>query len=109
MSLPTQVYLPEAFIIFFLTLGPLKALGPFAQATRGADPVLLPHRGLAGHGHRHGHRYRSFAVQLSCFRTMARFHGRRGGSREYHPLLPVISNNLGAAGYSAAAPSASRG
>ncbi len=39
MSLPTQVYLPEAFIIFFLTLGPLKALGPFAQATQGADPA----------------------------------------------------------------------
>ena len=41
MSLLTQVSIPDAFIIFFLTLGPLKAIGPFAQATRGADPILL--------------------------------------------------------------------
>ena len=41
MSLLTQVSIPDAFIIFFLTLGPLKAIGPFAQATRGADPVML--------------------------------------------------------------------
>ena len=41
MSLLTQVSIPDAFIIFFLTLGPLKAIGPFAQATRGADPALL--------------------------------------------------------------------
>ena len=41
MSLLTQVSIPDALIIFFLTLGPLKALGPFAQATRGTDPALL--------------------------------------------------------------------
>jgi multiple antibiotic resistance protein len=41
MSLLTQVSIPDAFIIFFLTLGPLKAIGPFVQATRGADPALL--------------------------------------------------------------------
>ena len=41
MSLLTQVSIPDAFIIFFLTLGPLKAIGPFAQATRGAEPILL--------------------------------------------------------------------
>jgi multiple antibiotic resistance protein len=41
MSLLTQVSIPDAFIIFFLTLGPLKAIGPFAQATRKADPILL--------------------------------------------------------------------
>jgi multiple antibiotic resistance protein len=40
MSILTQVSIPDAFIIFFLTLGPLKAIGPFAQATRGADPIL---------------------------------------------------------------------
>jgi multiple antibiotic resistance protein len=40
MSILTQVSIPAAFIIFFLTLGPLKAIGPFAQATRGADPIL---------------------------------------------------------------------
>ncbi len=40
MSILTQVSIPDAFIIFFLTLGPLKAIGPFAQATRGADPSL---------------------------------------------------------------------
>ena len=40
MSLLTQVSIADAFIIFFLTLGPLKAIGPFAQATRGADPIL---------------------------------------------------------------------
>jgi multiple antibiotic resistance protein len=41
MSLLTQVSIPDAFIIFFLTLGPLKAIGPFAKVTRGADPALL--------------------------------------------------------------------
>ena len=35
----TQVPILDAFIIFFVTLGPLNALGPFAQATRGADPA----------------------------------------------------------------------
>jgi multiple antibiotic resistance protein len=40
MSILTQVSVPDAFIIFFLTLGPLKAIGPFAQVTRGADPIL---------------------------------------------------------------------
>jgi multiple antibiotic resistance protein len=40
MSILTQVSIPDAFIIFFLTLGPLKAIGPFVQATRGADPIL---------------------------------------------------------------------
>ena len=40
MSILTQVSIPDAFIIFFLTLGPLKAIGPFAQATRGADPIM---------------------------------------------------------------------
>ena len=41
MSLLTRVSIPDAFIIFFLTLGPLKAIGPFVQATRGADAALL--------------------------------------------------------------------
>ncbi len=40
MSILTQVSIPDAFVIFFLTLGPLKAIGPFAKATRGADPIL---------------------------------------------------------------------
>jgi multiple antibiotic resistance protein len=41
MSLLNQVAISDAFIIFFLTLGPLKAIGPFARVTRGADPALL--------------------------------------------------------------------
>ena len=41
MTILTQVSIPEAFIIFFLTLGPLKAIGPFAKATQGAEPPLL--------------------------------------------------------------------
>jgi multiple antibiotic resistance protein len=40
MSLLTQVSIPDAFVIFFLTLGPLKAIGPFATTTRSADPAL---------------------------------------------------------------------
>ena len=40
MSILTQVSIPAVFIIFFLTLGPLKAIGPFAKVTRGADPGL---------------------------------------------------------------------
>ena len=40
MSLLTQVSIPDALIIFFLTLGPLKALGPFSGATRGTDSAL---------------------------------------------------------------------
>jgi hypothetical protein len=34
MSLLTQVSIPDALIIFFLTLGPLKALGTFSGAAR---------------------------------------------------------------------------
>jgi len=41
MSILNQVAVSDAFIIFFLTLGPLKAIGPFAKVTRGADPALL--------------------------------------------------------------------
>ena len=33
MTILTELSVPAAFIIFFLTLGPLKAIGPFAQAT----------------------------------------------------------------------------
>jgi len=40
MSILTQVSIADAFIIFFLTLGPLKAIGPFAKVTQGADPAL---------------------------------------------------------------------
>jgi multiple antibiotic resistance protein len=40
MSILTQVSIPDAFIIFFLTLGPLKAIGPFAKVTQGTDPIL---------------------------------------------------------------------
>ena len=38
MSILTQVSIPDAFIIFFLTLGPLKAIGPFAQVDRAPTP-----------------------------------------------------------------------
>jgi multiple antibiotic resistance protein len=41
MSFLTEVSIPDALIIFFLTLGPLKALGPFAKATGGTDPAFL--------------------------------------------------------------------
>jgi multiple antibiotic resistance protein len=34
----SHVSIPDALIIFFLTLGPLKAISPFAQWTRGTDP-----------------------------------------------------------------------
>ena len=30
----------DAFIIFFVTLGPLKIIAPFARLTRGADPAI---------------------------------------------------------------------
>ena len=40
MFVLTQVSILDAFIIFFVTLGPLGALDPFAQATRGADPAF---------------------------------------------------------------------
>ena len=35
----------EVFTLFFVTLGPLKVLGPFAQQTRGLEPAAL--RGVA--------------------------------------------------------------
>jgi len=41
MSILNQVAISDAFVFFFLTLGPLKAIGPFAKVTRGADPALL--------------------------------------------------------------------
>ena len=41
MSILNQVAIFDAFVFFFLTLGPLKAIGPFAKVTRGADPAML--------------------------------------------------------------------
>jgi small neutral amino acid transporter SnatA (MarC family) len=43
MSPLIQVSIPDAFIIFFLTLRPLKAIGPFAQVTRGGQPRPASH------------------------------------------------------------------
>ena len=34
----SQVSISDALIFFFLTLGPLKAIAPFAQLTQGTDP-----------------------------------------------------------------------
>jgi len=43
MFVLTKVAIPDVFLIFFLTLGPLKALGPFAQVTRGPiRPFVAP-------------------------------------------------------------------
>jgi multiple antibiotic resistance protein len=36
----SQVSIFEALILFFLTLGPLKAIAPFAQLTQGTDPAF---------------------------------------------------------------------
>ena len=36
----SHVPISDALIIFFLTLGPLKAIAPFAQLTRGTDPMF---------------------------------------------------------------------
>jgi multiple antibiotic resistance protein len=46
----SQVSISDALIIFFLTLGPLKAIAPFAQLTQGTDPAFrrsLARRGTA--------------------------------------------------------------
>ncbi len=45
-----HVAISDALIIFFLTLGPLKAIAPFAQLTQGSDPAFrrtLAWRGTA--------------------------------------------------------------
>ena len=36
----SHVPISDALIIFFLTLGPLKAMAPFAQLTQGTDPAF---------------------------------------------------------------------
>ncbi|MGA7578123.1 MAG: MarC family protein [Desulfobaccales bacterium] len=36
----SHVTISDALILFFLTLGPLKAIAPFAQLTQGADPAF---------------------------------------------------------------------
>jgi multiple antibiotic resistance protein len=36
----SHVSISDALIIFFLTLGPLKAIAPFAQLTEGTDPAF---------------------------------------------------------------------
>ena len=36
----SYVSIPDALIFFFLTLGPLKAIAPFAQMTQGCDPAF---------------------------------------------------------------------
>jgi multiple antibiotic resistance protein len=36
----SHVPISDALIIFFLTLGPLKAIAPFAQLTQGTDPTF---------------------------------------------------------------------
>ncbi len=38
MGLLSHVPISDALIIFFLTLGPLKAIAPFVQLTQGTDP-----------------------------------------------------------------------
>jgi multiple antibiotic resistance protein len=46
----SHVSISDALIIFFLTLGPLKAIAPFAQLTQGTDPAFrwnLAWRGTA--------------------------------------------------------------
>jgi multiple antibiotic resistance protein len=40
MSLMSHVPVSDALIIFFLTLGPLKAIAPFAQMTMGTDSAF---------------------------------------------------------------------
>ena len=35
-----HISISDALIIFFLTLGPLKAIAPFAQLTQGTDPAF---------------------------------------------------------------------
>lgn len=44
----SHVSISDALIIFFVTLGPLKAIGPFAQLTQGTDPAFR--RNLAWRG-----------------------------------------------------------
>lgn len=44
----SHVLISDALILFFLTLGPLKAIAPFAQLTRGTDPAFR--RNLAWRG-----------------------------------------------------------
>ena len=36
----SHISISDTLIIFFLTLGPLKAIAPFAQLTRGSDPAF---------------------------------------------------------------------
>jgi multiple antibiotic resistance protein len=36
----SYVSIPDALIFFFLTLGPLRAIAPFAQLTQGCDPAF---------------------------------------------------------------------
>ncbi len=36
----SYVSIPDVLIFFFLTLGPLKAIAPFAQLTQGCDPAF---------------------------------------------------------------------
>ena len=36
----SYVSIPDVLIFFFLTLGPLKAIAPFAQLTQGTDPAF---------------------------------------------------------------------
>jgi multiple antibiotic resistance protein len=40
MNFLSHVSILDAAIIFFLTLGPLKAIAPFAQVTQGTDPAF---------------------------------------------------------------------
>jgi multiple antibiotic resistance protein len=41
MTEPPVLGVSTIFILFFITLGPLKLLGPFAQQTRELDPAAL--------------------------------------------------------------------
>ena len=40
MSPWSEISIPDALIFFFLTLGPLRAIAPFAQLTQGTDPAF---------------------------------------------------------------------
>ena len=99
----SYVSISDALIFFFLTLGPLKAIAPFAQLTQGTRPGVSPGRGLAGYSDCHHHRLGGGPAGRPRIGKLARFHCRDRYHRQHHPLLPGISADHATAGSSALA------
>ena len=82
-SLAAVLDASEVFTLLFLTLGPLKTLGPFVKATRGADAALMRKIALA-------------AFAISTVSLFAGMYVGQGILAKWNVALPALILTAGA-------------